>query len=167
MADPARKAGDAIAELARDQIEREERSQESLERRGQGLVASSGVLVGLLFAFGQFGGVGVELSTVERVFLILSLLGFTAAAVLGLLCGWPRDHLEVDLNDLRSRTELPEWEADYSETARVLAQHRIDVAIDLRRNIKVKAGLLVVGLSVSLLGIVFLAVAIIVAIASD
>jgi hypothetical protein len=159
-------AGGAYGSLIAEQLAEERAVKTSLEQRGVAVVSTSGVLVGLVFAFTSLlsGDRTLDLPWVARAFLGRALATFVTAAAFGLLCALPRPHLEVGTQALRDLIEDDVvWDADAETGARRAALARFATIERLRAHNEHKGELLKAALWVEVGVVGLLAVALVTA----
>lgn len=95
----------------------------------------------------------------------MALAAFVAAAVLGILCSWPRPHKEGDTAALKALID-EKWGEPAERGARRAALLRWEVLHQLREVNKTKASFLVVALWFEIAALVLLAIAVVVTLAA-
>ena len=118
MANPALTLADvngaSFGPTIKDQLDEERSRKNSLEARGIGIVTSSGALATLLFGLVAFTrGTNTQLhwdiGTPAKFALLVGVLLFAIAALLGLAANYPGDYKEVSVEKLKERVTVDEW----------------------------------------------------------
>jgi hypothetical protein len=135
--------GASFGRTIKDQLDEERSRKNSLEARGIGIVTSSGALATLLFGLVAFTrGTNTQLhwdiGTPAKVALLVGVLLFAAAALLGLAANFPGDYKEASVEKLRERVKSEVWsKPDPIEAARRDAEVNVGT-IDAARQINGK-----------------------------
>jgi hypothetical protein len=95
-------AADPISDFFARLVDNEQQRKNSLEQRGMSLLAASGTLATVLFAFAGLLAHNGEISfgPGEKTLLVVVLILFVAAGFCGLVVNGPRASLGVDIVDL-------------------------------------------------------------------
>jgi hypothetical protein len=158
--------GSSYGHTIQSQLDEERARKTSLESRGIGIVTSSGALATLLFGLVVFtrGNVNqfhVDIGGVAKWALIVGVLLFAVASLMGLAANLPLDYREASIQKLKERVVKAEWDAqDPVEAARYDAVLNVQVLEAARKINGVKAWLIFVGIAAEALAAVAVAVAV-------
>lgn len=157
-------AGSAYSSLIKEQLEQERARKQSLEQRGLAVVTSSGTLVTLLFAVGALAteAKGLQLPQDSRVLMILALLFFAGAGILGILTNRPDIYLEVETEWLRKTLNPIAWGyKDVPLGMRRSAEARVRSIESFRERNPKKVKLLVGAIACEVIAVAFVAVGVV------
>jgi len=136
-------SGASYGRTIKDQLDEERARKSSLEARGIGIVTSSGALATLLFGLVTFTrGTNPQLhwdvGPLAKGALLVSVVLFATAALLGLAANFPGDYKELKVAKLRERVTSQQWaDANVVEAARRDAEANVGT-IDAARGINGK-----------------------------
>jgi hypothetical protein len=152
------KASEIFAAVIDNELQQERARTASLEQRAMA-VASSGVLVSLVFGFGTLlkGQRGPHLSAGARVLLASALLAFVVAAVMSLLTNKPRAYKPLGVKSDLTRMVTELWKITGDNARRSVAEFRVDEVDRWRDNNKIKAAYLQRAIAMECCGIGLLA----------
>jgi len=168
MATLADVKGASYGPTIKAQLDEERASKSSLEARGIGIITTSGVLASLLlglvtFTRGNVDAAHLSINPVAAWVLILAVILFAAAAILGLLSNLPAKYAEADVEVLKKRVDPKEWSTpDPIEAARHDAKLYIEILDDARVNNEKKAQRVWWGLIAEASGVIAVAMAVLV-----
>jgi hypothetical protein len=159
--------GKTFAAFVEAELKAERERRTALDARGVGLVTTSGSLTTLLAAVGAFvsGRTGFQLPSSAAPPLVITLLAFALASGLGLLASHNRKYAVADAATLAALTG-PRWATHEVDARSVVAQINARTVSTLRLGNDKKSFLLIAGLGCQLVGLVSLAVAVLVVLAT-
>lgn len=107
-------SGSSFSRTIKDQLDEERQRKNSLEARGIGIVTSSGALATLLFGLvgftrGTNPQLHWEIGTPAKAALLIGVLLFAFAALMGLGANFPGDYKEPSVKKLRERVQPEAW----------------------------------------------------------
>lgn len=144
---------DTIDGLVKDENARKA----SIEERSIRVITTAGALAALLFAIAKFGGGGV-LQAPDDTLLVLSLIFFVAAAILGLLANQPQHYEIVKDGVLHSQLDTKNFsDHDRVEAARLTTQDKLSWLLDARVKNGDKAWYLFFGLTFEVVAVICVA----------
>lgn len=148
-------AGQAFAQLIVEQLTEERARKTSLEGRGLALITTSGAFTTLVLAISALTGDGT-LPGPARALLILALVCFFVAAVLGVLVNLPADYREPSPGDLLAAVN-DSGDRDLASGERSVARVRIKILEAARGRNKDKAERLLWGAWAQIAALLFVA----------
>lgn len=159
---PVSPAGDAYGQLIEEQLQEERNRKSSVEQRGIAVITTSGVLVSLLFGLAAVVTASTRfvLPGAARVFLLLSLPCFLAAAVLGIRANLPMKYQEAGPEGLRRILEPQFWNGPAAVGTLRVAEVRVDILTSYRQQTTVKAKALVRAMWAEVAGVCLVALAV-------
>lgn len=120
-------AGDAYAELVKDQLSEQRARKASLEQRAVLVITSSGALVTVVGALSAFVvKAPIMAPTSAKLLLGLALLLFLVAAVLGIAVNWPRPYAEPAIEWMELLLQDTFWAGRWSVGTSTSARARLD-----------------------------------------
>lgn len=155
--------GDIYAAFVTERLADQEARKESVERRGMAVVTTSGTLVSLLFGLVAFitDDDGFRIDAVGEAILLLGLVCFVAAAVLGLLTNLPRDYTNIDPTDAFGSDALKQyWNDDRAAAHMRLTATRVGMVATAQTRNEEKAQLLLKAMIAEVVAVFFVAVAV-------
>lgn len=156
-------AGALYGELAKSNLDEEGTIQESLEKRGAGVVTVATTLASLIFtalAIAKSATAGLVLSDKARLDLKVAAVLLVVSAVLGTLVQFPRKYIAADPAALMRLTDKSLWDGDQSNAGRRIAQMQVKVLSSARDRNTVKGQLLAAAMIVEALAVGAIAYAI-------
>jgi hypothetical protein len=155
-------AGEAYGQLIDDQLAEERARKTSIEQRGVGVITTSGALVTLLFGLSALAtkSQSFVLSDPARWTLLIAVVLFLAASVLGLATNWALSYFEVTVPSMRTLVEPEGWSEEATEAARQAAEARVDIIESFRSNNQMKGWMLRAAMGVEILAVATLAVSV-------
>ncbi|MFJ2005981.1 hypothetical protein [Streptomyces chartreusis] len=156
-------AGEVISDFIEQELKVTRERRTSIEARGVTVITTSGVIVTLQMAFfSTMVPKKYVASTDVRTFVALSLVGFLAAAAMGILVNLPGHKLEtaIDLNTLTPHLADPHWSADVDHARRAVAAAQLQVGIKTFKVTNSKGKRLLVAFLAELFGMAMLSVAV-------
>jgi len=158
-------AGFAYDQLVKDQLEEERKTKESLEKRGEWVIASAGALLTVLFGLSAIvtGVQDYTLSPGARWLLQLAVLPFLCAGVLAVIINFPMTLLEVSVTGLRAISDQPAyWTAPQEIGLRRSAQVRVGVLASARQANSIKSRLLQTAMALEVVGVALVGFAVLI-----
>lgn len=153
---------EAILAAIQAELAHEEARKESLERRGLSVITSAGTMVAVLFALVALvtARKGYDPPSVTLEFLLVALILFGLAGVLGLMANTTKNYQRARASDLREMAE--EDPAILTRERALLLLIRTDAKVlsDAQTKTNAKAAFVTWGLRLEVLAIVVAAVAV-------
>jgi hypothetical protein len=129
----------------------------SLEERAIRVISTAGALAALLFAIAKFGGGGI-LEAPDETLVVLSLVFFVMAAILGLFANEPQSHPVIKDEELRNRVDLATLaDPDRLKAAHLVAEEKVEWLIAARVNNGKKAWYLFFALTFEVVAVICVA----------
>jgi hypothetical protein len=151
-------AGTAYGLLIGDQLAEERNRKASLEARGITTVTAAGTLVTLLFALtaGLTAAPGFKLPAGADVPLLLALIAFVIAAILGLTTNLPLRYQEPTVRGLAKLINARFWAAPPEIGELRVAGVQVALIAAMRSANNLKVWLLILAIAAELIAIIFL-----------
>jgi hypothetical protein len=144
-ADYENSAGAVLMQLLRDQMDEERARKHSLEQRGITVITTSGALVTLVLALSAVvpAAAGKAIPVAARVPLLVALVLFATAALMGLATNWPFGLVAIKAGSMGPLLERSRWVGDKSAAARSVALMLLDQIVTAESANGIKANLLI------------------------
>jgi hypothetical protein len=159
---PPTDAGAAYGALIADQLTEERSRKASLEGRGITTVTAAGTLVTLLFALtaGLTAAPRFKLPAGADVPLVVALIAFVIAAVLGLMTNVPLRYQEPTVGGLARLIDARFWAAPAQTGERRVAEAQVALIAAMRSANNLKVWLLILAVAAELIAVISLSCAV-------
>jgi hypothetical protein len=150
-------AGAAYEQLIESELREETRRKDSIERRGASLVTTTGVIVGVAFAFAPaLQGKTISLPAESIAYLTFGGLSLALAIIFGIVANIPAGYEVAETESLRRLVDERFWVGPRSLGSRRVAEVRVDEIASARAANADKSRWLRRGLTFQAIGIMLL-----------